>query len=55
MNFNSLKTNEFIKFVLNTDGFIDPYSMLLDVEIEVSADDVGYGALELDGLSTSLI
>lgn len=56
MNFNSLRTNEFIKFILNTDGFIDPYSMMLDVTVEAAAADLGtHGVLELDGMSTSLV
>ena len=56
MNFNSLRTNEFIKFILNTDGFIDPYSMMLDVTVEAAATDLGsHGVLELDGMATSLV
>ena len=52
---NDRKTNEFIKFMINTDGFIDPYSLLLDVTVEVDPTTTGVGGMILDGLSTSLV
>lgn len=58
MNFNTLKTNEYVKFVLNTDGFIDPYSMYLDVTVQLDITQAPfstYGGIVLDGMSTSMI
>lgn len=56
MNFNQLKTDHTIKFYMNTDGFVDPYSVFFRVRVEVDPDKLGTGALILDSpTSTCLI
>lgn len=55
MNYNSLKTNEYIRFEFNlSNGFLDPYSVYFDMEIERGAN-MGNADLYLDGHSTSMI
>lgn len=39
---------------MNTDGYIDPYSLYIDITIALPTP-WAYGGLVLDGLSTSLI
>ena len=55
MNFQSIQTNDYIRFMLDTDGFIDPYSMMIEITVQTRSTMNQSDVIELDGMSTSLI